>query len=175
MKEAKKKASTKHPGGRPLKYNKEVHPLLAEAYAEAGYTDKQIADKLKISESTIYKWKLDFPEFSEALKSGKVEPDQKVEDSLYKRANGFEYTEVKLEELGNDNKRVTKTRKLVAPDTTAAIFWLKNRRPDRWRDRQDVTLDGSLSLKGYDMSRLTKEELEMLEAIGKKAVQNESS
>ncbi len=118
--------------------------MLAEALASVGLTDKQIADKMKVTESTINKWKLDHIEFSEALKRGKKDPDEQVEKSLCRRANGFKYTEVKVEGLG-DQKRITKTKKLVAPDTVAAIFWLKNRRPDRWRDKQEVKTELSLS------------------------------
>ena len=55
---------------------------------------------------------------------------------LLKRALGYEYTEKKIEIEANGGKKITQTVKHMAPDTTAQIFWLKNRRPDKWRDRQ---------------------------------------
>lgn len=84
-----------------------------------------------------------FPEFLNALKKGKAPVDQEVENALLRRALGFEYKEVIEEETKLENgkvKKYTKTVKRVAlPDVTAQIFWLKNRRPDRWREKQDIT------------------------------------
>ena len=84
---------------------------------------------------TLYEWKKKYPEISEALKKGKEVVDIQVENALLKRALGYEYVEDKVE-MGPNGKKVTQTIKQVIPDTTAQIFWLKNRRPDKWRDKQ---------------------------------------
>lgn len=75
-----------------------------------------------------------FPEISEALKKGKEIVDIQVENALLKRALGYSYTEVMTEE-STDGSKHRETVKFVPPDTTAQIFWLKNRRPEFWRDK----------------------------------------
>ena len=99
--------------------------------------------------STLYEWKKKYPEISEALKKGKEVIDRQVENALLKRALGYEYEEVKQiiekDEKGKDRKRIEKTVKQVAPDTTAQIFWLKNRKPDEWRDRQNIEHSGNIN------------------------------
>lgn len=133
------------------KYNERTFPRRAEKYAREGLIDIQIAVKLGIHISTYYDYQNDYPEFSEAIKRGKSVIDNEVEAALLKRALGFEYDELKTEFLEDENgnkdgdkikttkvgkkKRVTKTIKQIVPDTTAAIFWLKNRRPKDWRDK----------------------------------------
>lgn len=111
-----------------------------EAWARDGLIDKQIAQNIGIAEGTLYDWKNRFSEISEALKKGKEVVDIQVENALLKRALGYEYDEITTE-YGQETKRV---RKQVVPDTTAQIFWLKNRRPEQWRDKQDVRVEGSL-------------------------------
>ena len=100
-------------------------------------TDEQLAQKMGISTSTLYEWKNRYPELSEALKRGKEVVDIMVENALLKRALGYSYVEVTTKEsdTGNEVKRVVKE---VLPDVTAQIFWLKNRRPDIWRDSNAV-------------------------------------
>lgn len=110
--------------------------LLLEAWARDGLTDKQIAKNIGISEQTLNVWKKTYPSFFESLKKGKEVVDIEVENALLKRALGYRYDEVTIED-GVETKRVTKE---VQPDTTAQIFWLKNRRPDLWRDKQNVEL-----------------------------------
>jgi hypothetical protein len=131
----------KHAGGRPTDYNPELHPALAEAWATAGRTDKQIAEKLGISESTLNLWKKKHPEFSESQKRGRSEPDDQVERSLFERAIGYiNRNAVKIfMPAGADDPVYAPYAEHVAPDVTAQIFWLKNRRPDRWRDRREFT------------------------------------
>ena len=138
----------KHAGGRPTKYNKEFHPLLAEYLATAGLIDKQIAEKLRISEQTLYTWKKNHPEFLEALNVGKEKPDDMVENALLERALGYEHDEDKIFN-NNGNPLVVPTRKHYPPDTTAAIFWLKNRRSGKWRDK--TVHEISPSEEAYDM------------------------
>ena len=139
------------PGGRPTKYNKEFHPLLAEALASKGLTEDQIAVKMGVSLKTIANWKNEHEEFLHALKAGKEEPDDLVEKSLFERATGYTYDSEKIvvlsmgQGLGSETERVP-IKEHCPPDVTAQIFWLKNRRPDRWRDKQEVEHTGGISV-----------------------------
>lgn len=119
---------------RPTNYRKE-YAEQARKLCLLGYTDKQLADFFNVCEQTINTWKIKHPEFLESIKKGKELADINVVESLYKRAIGIEYEEVELKTDGqNKSKRVVK--KLIPPDTTAQIFWLKNRQPKSWRDKQ---------------------------------------
>lgn len=118
-----------------------------EGWARDGLTDKQIAnDKIGIAENTFCAWKNKHPEILEALKKGKAPVDIEVENALLKRALGYEYDEVttEIEELadGKQKKHKRVVKKMVVPDVTAQIFWLKNRRPDKWRDKQIIENQG---------------------------------
>ena len=119
--------------------------LKIEGWARDGLTDKQIAHNIGITEQTLNNWKKRFPSLFEALKKGKEVIDRQVENALLKRALGYEYEEVKQiiekDDKGKDRKRIEKTVKHVVPDVTAQIFWLKNRKPQEWRDKQQVDLD----------------------------------
>ena len=117
--------------------------IVIEGWARDGLTNEQIASNIGIAESTLYKWKNEQVEISEALKRGKEVADYEVENALFKRATGFRYVEV-TKENGVVVKEVTKE---VAPDTTAAIFWLKNRKPHEWRDKQELNLQGDLGIR----------------------------
>lgn len=109
--------------------------LLLEAWARDGLIDEDIAHNVGISPATLYEWKKRFPEISEALKRGKEVVDIQVENALFKRAIGYEYEEVKTIISEKDGKRVEVVKKQMPPDTTAQIFWLKNRKPSTWRDK----------------------------------------
>ncbi len=104
---------------------------LITAWARDGLTDEQIANNMGITTSTFYDWKKRFSDISEALKKGKEVVDYEVENALLKRALGYTYDEV-TKEYGVVTKAVTKQ---VAPDVGAAMAWLKNRKPDKWRDK----------------------------------------
>lgn len=128
------------------KYETHVLPKIkvVEAWARDGLTLDQIAQNLRISKTTLIKYRVDHSELLDALKSGKDEADVEVENALYKRALGYRYEEVTRESSWNPKEEkfeVVVTRivtKEVQPDVTAQIFWLKNRRPDAWRDRQQI-------------------------------------
>lgn len=126
------------------KYQKWIEPdglLLLEAWARDGLTDEQIAQKCGIGVRTLYDWKKDHPQILQALKRGKDLVDTKVENALLRRALGYTYDETTRErrinkETGETEIVTTKVvTKEVQPDVTAQIFWLKNRRPDIWRDK----------------------------------------
>ena len=115
-------------------------------WARDGLVNEQIAQNIGIHPSTLYTWQNKYPEIDEALKRGKEVVDRQVENALLKRALGYEYEEVKMIATENGGKRVEKTRKQVLPDVTAQIFWLKNRKPKEWRDKQEVEHSGDLGV-----------------------------
>lgn len=124
--------------GRPTKYKKEFC-IQAEKLCRKGFTDKELADFFEVEEKTINNWKKEHPDFLQSLKSGKRHSDAKVEDALYNRALGYEYEEHKYEESEQGIKK-TVTKKQLAGDTTAQIFWLKNRQPEKWRDKTETAI-----------------------------------
>ena len=135
--------------------------LKIEGWARDGLTDKQIADNIGIRRPTLYDWKKKYSDISDALKRGKEVIDRQVENALLKRALGYEYVETtkELTDLGlTVTKQVTKQ---VAPDTTAQIFWLKNRKPQEWRDKKETEVTGNLSVNN-PFSDLSVEELRKL-------------
>lgn len=148
------------------KYQQWLEPeglTLLEGWARDGLTDEQIASNMGIVPSTLYVWKDKFKEISEALKRGKEVVDIQVENSLLKRALGYKYDEVTREKVKDPvtgfscltiTKKVTKE---VAPDVTAQIFWLKNRRPDKWRDKPPEATGPSDTAKEDDLSRSLRE------------------
>ena len=121
--------------GRPTKYKKE-YCAQAIKLCKKGFIDPEIADFFDIALSTLSLWKNAHPEFMDALKSGKRHSDDKVVDALYNRALGYEVTETK-EETGDAGKKSTLITKKVAGDVGAMCFWLKNRQPTEWRDKQE--------------------------------------
>jgi hypothetical protein len=123
------------PGGRPTKY-REHFPQLAEAYALAGMTDEEIADKLEISTQTLYDYDKAHPEFLDARKRGKETPDDEVESALLRRAKGGFVKSVVTRKDGETIEAYAE------PDTTACIFWLCNRRPKSWRHVNRVEITG---------------------------------
>ena len=121
--------------GRPSKFDEKMCEQ-AEKLAKLGATDKEMADFFDVSESTLNLWKEEHPEFSESLKRGKTIADAEVSHKLYHRALGYEHPEDKIF-LHEGSPVVVPTVKHYPPDSTAAIFWLKNRQRDKWRDRQE--------------------------------------
>lgn len=131
--------------GRPTLYDPEQSPLLARYHMRGGATREELAAHLGVSLTTLYEWQSRYPDFAEAIKTTAKEANLAVEDSLYKRAMGYEYEEVETVITGEGErlrKQVKKTVKRVAPDVTAQIFWLKNRERDRWRDKHDLEHTG---------------------------------
>lgn len=130
------------PPGQPTKY-KEHYPEQARKLCLLGATDQELADFFDVCEATINNWKLEYPEFLESIKKGKLQADANVADRLYQRAMGFEHDDV---HVSNYQGEVTLTpiRKIHAPDTGAAVFWLKNRQSKKWREKQEVEHTGNL-------------------------------
>lgn len=128
--------------GRPTKYKEEFNDQV-EKLCKLGATDAEIANFFEVVESTVNLWKIEHPKFSESIKAGKDLADAFVAQRLYERAVGFEHDseEIKVvsmgEKQGSEIVRVP-IRKIYPPDPTSLIFWLKNRRPKDWRDRQEI-------------------------------------
>lgn len=127
---------------RPSKYKAEYNKQVTKL-CRLGATDKELADFFEVDEATINRWK-DDDEFCKSLKRGKIQADANVADRLYKRATGYSHKEDKIFNH-NGVPLIVPTEKHYPPDTTAAIFWLKNRQPDRWRDKQP----GESEMKDY--------------------------
>lgn len=127
--------------GRPSKFKAEF-TSQAEKLAKLGATDIEIADFFEVDVRTLYRWKTENAKFCQALKSGKDEADDRVERSLFARANGYEHDEVDVRVIAGAVVQ-TPIRKFYPPDTTAAIFWLKNRRAGDWRETKAVELTGA--------------------------------
>jgi len=127
--------TAKSKNGRPTKYKKEFDEQ-ARKLCLNGFIDAQIADFFNIQESTLNLWKKAHPSFMESLKSGKRYSDDKVVNALYNRAIGYEFDEVKSES-GTTGKKITTTTKHIAGDTTAQIFWLRNRMRDEWTNNPE--------------------------------------
>ena len=105
----------------------------AEKLCLLGATDLEMADFFGVSTVTLNNWKIKHPEFVNSLKAGKETADERVERSLYQKAIGYTFESEKVFQFRGEIVR-TPTREHVPPDTVAGIFWLKNRRPDKWRD-----------------------------------------
>jgi hypothetical protein len=121
--------------GRPSSFKPE-YVEQARKIAAIGATDQELADFFEIDKRTLYRWRHDHPDFCHALKVGKEVADDRVERSLFQKAIGYEQDEVKIfMPAGADAPVYAPFRAKVAPDTTACIFWLKNRRPDLWREK----------------------------------------
>lgn len=133
--------------------------IILEGWARDGLTDEQIANNMRINVATLYRWKEKYCEICEALKKGKDVVDNEVENALLKRALGYSYKEIKTKDDG-DKIEVTETIKEVVPDVTAQIYWLKNRRPDKWRDKQKEETNTAALDKLDDILREIKEDAE---------------
>lgn len=154
-------------GMNKTKYDINIHPILAREFAKLGLIDREIAERLSICEATLNNWKREHPEFMEALKEGKLEPDLKVEQSLFSRATGHRWKEqqgikIKLPGGGEDVK-VVEIEKSVPPDPVSMIFWLKNRRPERWRDKVDI--GATIATTRVDTSKLSEVQKDAIAAV----------
>jgi hypothetical protein len=124
--------------------------LRLEGWARDGLTDTEIAKKVGVNPATLSVWKAKYPEIEKALSVNADAVDRQVEGALLKRALGYEYEETKqiveVTPEGDKKQRVEKTIKQVVPDTTAQIFWLKNRKPTEWRDKREMEIAASVGL-----------------------------
>lgn len=126
--------------GRPSSFKPE-YVEQAKKLCRLGATDADLADFFGVTFQTINNWKVQHPQFFESLKLSKEETDHRVEQSLYQRAMGYTCNEDDIRVVNNEIV-ITPTIKHYPPDTTAMIFWLKNRKPMEWRDKQEVEHSG---------------------------------
>lgn len=130
-----------NPVGAPTVYNPAILPRIKEL-ARDGATDREIAEFIGVSVNTVYRWKAANREFRYALRMGRKSADLRVKRALYQRAIGYSVETVKV--FCNKEGEVTQVPIIehYPPSEAAAIFWLKNRKSDEWRDKQDHTLTG---------------------------------
>lgn len=153
--------------GRTPKYETWLEPdnlIRLEGWARDGLNDEQIAHNIGINVSTLYAWKVKYKDFSEALKRGKEVVDILVENALLKSAMGYKFDEVVQERIYNPETgeseivEVKRTTKDVQPNPTSLIFWLKNRQPEKWRDKKNI--DAAVQVKnpfeGIDTADIKK-------------------
>ena len=130
--------------GRPSKYRSE---FAEQAYRLCllGATDKELAAFFDVCERTINGWKDEQPEFLQSLKAGKEQADAEVASRLFRRALGYSHEAVKI--FNEDGKPlIVPYTEHYAPDTTACIFWLKNRQPKLWRDKVEIAAEVDLTV-----------------------------
>lgn len=152
----------KNKGGAPTLYKSEYSEQV-EKLCLLGAVDTDLADFFNVCVATINNWKKDYPEFLESIKRGKYVADANVASKLYNRALGYEHAEDKI---FNDQgvPLIVPTTKHYPPDTTAAIFWLKNRQPDKWREKQEIdhTTKGDKIDSNIDYSKIPTEALQLI-------------
>lgn len=156
--------------GKYHKWLTEEGLIRLEGWARMGLTNEQIAHNIGINKDTLYDWMNRFPDISDALKRGKEVVDFQVENALLKRALGGKYEETRIEIMPNGKKKAIQTTRDVPPDTGAAIFWLKNRMPDFWRDKpvsdvEDVFEDDGL-IEALNASCSIKPDFDLVEQEG---------
>lgn len=134
---------------RPSKYKEEFN-IQAYKLCLLGATDKELADFFEIDEATINRWKEKYPKFCESLKRGKVQADSEIASKLYHRAKGYEHEDIQFATFQGEITDQVKYIKHYPPDTTAAIFWLKNRQRDKWRDKQETDINMNVNKKLED-------------------------
>lgn len=136
-------------GGRPTEYKQEFADQ-AKKLCELGATDEEIANFFGVSARTVYRWKHEHEEFCQALKIGKAPADNRVERSLFQKATGFYYTEQQAFKIKKGQHeeviKIVEVEKFAMPDTTAQIYWTKNRQSDHWKDKteQALTVDHNM-------------------------------
>lgn len=144
---------------------------MIEGWARDGLTDEQIASNMGIGYSTLQTWKSKYQDIRDTLKRGKEVIDRQVENALLKRALGYRYKETTRElitekETGHSELVITKVvEKEVIPDTTAQIFWLKNRKPEQWRDKRVVDSNIDIESDGF-IEALKSEVKSTFEKVG---------
>jgi transposase-like protein len=154
--------------GRPTKY-KEEYNEQAYKLCLLGHTDEELASFFEIATSTLYEWKLEYPDFSEAIKKGKEIADMDVAEKLLDKAMGattVKQTAIKMKDTiyNSEGRKISEEERIEvvdlmtkeAPDTTALIFWLKNRKSTAWRDKQVTEHEGGITIENKSMEDIFK-------------------
>jgi hypothetical protein len=159
-------------GGRPSRYKAE-YAEQAYKFCLLGADDNRLASMFDVDVSTVNRWKLAHEEFRASIKRGKEIADAEIAHSLYHRAKGYSHEAVKI---FNNQGEIIKENYIehYPPDTGAAMAWLKNRDPQRWRDKQEVEHSGEVKQTvSHDLRKLSPEELKNLEQILSKTADTE--
>ncbi len=151
--------------GRPSKYDPD-YPRQAKLVCRLGATDAELADLFQVTISTLRLWIIQYPEFSDAVKIPKGIPDDGMERSLYMKGRGYFIDTEKIFCHDGEVIRVP-TREWIQPDTAAAFIWLKNRRPDKWRDKHEIDVSGKME------HRFTLEIFEHQDGSGGKLIEHQ--
>jgi len=149
MKVEKTETNKKNECGRPTAFKQE-YVDLGYKFCLLGATDEQLAEFFNVAKSTINLWKQKQPKFLDALKRGKVSADANIAHSLYRRGIGYSCPETHVSNY-QGNITLTEITKHYPPDTTACIFWLKNRQPDKWRDKIELNTTVKLDKETLDL------------------------
>lgn len=123
--------------------------LILEGWARDGLTDEQIAENVGISVRTLYRWKIQHCQICHALKKGKDMADREIENALFKRAKGYDFTETRIKKKAGVVVEETVITKHIPADTTAQIFWLKNRKPEYWGGGDKFTVENETEVQFY--------------------------
>ena len=136
----RKKPEDKQKPGRKSAF-KDEYVELAYNYSLLGATDKEMAGFFDVSERTFNSWKKAHPVFLQSIKRGKVQADAEVASKLHSRALGFNFDEIHVEKKGRKIASKKTITKHIPPDVNAGKFWLSNRQPDKWRNKQAIEVD----------------------------------
>lgn len=151
------KAVEKRKVGRPTKLDKSLKIVALNLY-QKGKTDAEVAEICGVANSTIYEWKNKDPEFSEAIKKAKAHADEAVVNALLEKCLGYEHPETIVKtvshgkDMGSSIEEVEVTKR-YPPDTEAIKFWLKNRQPEKWRDKQELEVSNGNLAEGIEKAR----------------------
>lgn len=140
--------------GRPTKYKTEYNEQ-AYKLCLLGHTDEELAAFFEVHVSTIHQWKLDHPDFSDSIKKGKEIADGEVTQALYKSALGYSHPDVDIKVI-DGNIVETPLIKHYPPNPTSMVFWLKNRQPKKWRDKQVTEHEGGITVETKPMDEIFK-------------------
>lgn len=150
--------------GRPTEF-KEEFIAQAEKIYKLGFTDEEAADFFGVSIRTMHRWFIQHPEFRQSVRLGKDDPDDRVERSLFSRAVGYTFERSRWVKVDGEYQELV-TKEHLPPDPNAAMAWLKNRRPDKWRDvhQHEVGRPGDFARMSDD--ELKAQLLEEIKALG---------
>jgi hypothetical protein len=145
---------TEKDSGRPSKFDPAFTEQV-EKLCRLGAADAELADFFQVSVRTLHRWKAEHEEFCHSIKVGKEAADSRVERALYERATGFAYVEEQAFKVrnadGSENLETIQVERMAPPDTTAMIFWLKNRKKVDWRDKQDIEHSGNVTIQASEL------------------------
>lgn len=126
--------------------------ILLAGKARECITKRELAEKMGVSENTLYRWMKKYPKIADAVKKGRELTDIEVENAILKKALGFQTKEIKTVKKADGSKEVTTVLKSIPPDISAATTWLVRRCPEKWSDRTEASINSQIDelLRGID-------------------------